>query len=116
MKKLTFIFLLCAGMLLSLAGCQEKPVTPDGNKEGALVEFAVVAGNPATRTSFSGAGTGDPGNLSWERIDWVKDDQVLIWSDKATSKAGSGTSSVYSILTVTADGNESRASLCCGRG
>ena len=111
MKKLTFIFLLCAGMLLSLAGCQEKPVTPDGNKEGALVEFAVVAGNPATRTSFSGAGTGDPGNLSWERIDWVKDDQVLIWSDKATSKAGSGKSAVYSILTVTADGDESRASI-----
>ena len=112
MKKQIFIFLLCAGTLLSLAGCQEKSVTPDGNKEGQLVEFAAVSGNPATRTAYSGEGTTDTdGNLTWERIDWVIGDKVLIWSDKATSKASSSKAATYSILTVTEAGNESRASI-----
>ena len=111
MKKLTFIFLLCAGTLLSLAGCQEKSVTPDGDKKGQLVEFAAVAGDPATRTAYSGEGEGTYPNLSWERIDWIEGDQIWIWSDKATSKAGSGNASKYSILSVTAAGKESRASI-----
>ena len=113
MKKLTTIFLLCAGMLLSLAGCQEKPVTPDG-KEGKLVEFAAVAGKPATRTAFSGEGTGTAGNLDWERIDWVKDDPILIWSDNAhVRNGGSGNAATYTIdvIKTSSDGKESRATL-----
>ena len=110
MKKITTLFLLSAGMLLSLVGCQEKPVTPDG-KEGKLVEFAAVSGDPATRTAYSGEGEGTAPNLTWERIDWVEGDQVLMWSDKATSKSGSGHSAVYSILSVTKNGKESLASI-----
>ena len=111
MKKITTIFLLSAGMLLSLVGCQEKPVSPDGTKEGTPVEFAAVSGNPATRTAYSGEGEGTAPNLTWERIDWLEGDQVLMWSDKATSKSGSGHSAVYSILSVTKNGKESLASI-----
>ena len=105
MKKITIIFLLCSGMLLSLAGCQEKPDI----KKGKAVEFAAIAGKPTTRTAYSGEGTVTAGYLSWERIDWVEDDQIRIWSDKATGI--SGHSATFAIYGVEEQGDESHASI-----
>ena len=109
MKKITIIFLLAAGMFLSLVGCQEKAVNPDG--KGARVVFSAVSGSPATRTAYSGEGTGNPGSLTWERIDWVANDQILIWSDKAQVSSGNEKYSTYWIQSVEANGNESLAGI-----
>lgn len=109
MKKITIIFLLAAGMLLSLVGCQEKAVNPDG--KGARVVFSAVSGSPATRTAYSGEGTGDAGNLTWERIDWVQNDQILIWSDYATVSEGDEHYSTYWIQGIEDKTNESWASI-----
>ncbi|MBR1576561.1 MAG: hypothetical protein IJ654_08960 [Bacteroidales bacterium] len=110
MRKLSALFLLSAGILL--AGCQETPVRPDDHTDGQGIALAVVSGNPATRTAFSGEGTGTPGNLTWERIDWVEGDQILIWSDYATVReGGNGHAATYTLTNVHTDGDKSRASL-----
>lgn len=109
MKKITIIFLLAAGMFLSLVGCQEKAINPDG--KGERVVFSAVSGSPATRTAYSGEGTGTPGSLTWERIDWVANDQILIWSDKAQVSSGNEKYSTYWIQSVEAKGNESLAGI-----
>lgn len=87
MKKLSSIFLLSAGILLLLTGCKQKI----DNLAGKAVSLKLVAnyGVPSTRTAYSGDGTWvDPNDhskgLSWERIDWLEGDEVLIWADGAT--------------------------------
>lgn len=110
MRKITSFFLLCAGMLQFFAGCQEKPVM-----KGTAVDFSAIAGNPATRTAYSGEGTyenGNSGALSWERIDWIDGDEILMWSDKATNLyGGGGNSAVYPLTGIEEHGNESWAQL-----
>ena len=108
MRKITSI-LLGAGILLSLAGCQ-KGTTSDN--EGKLIQFGAKSGAP-TRTAYSGEGTtGDDGELTWERIDWVSGDEVLIGSDKAFGrKNGTNRHANYRIYGVQANGNISTASI-----
>jgi hypothetical protein len=108
MRKITSI-LLGAGILLSLAGCQ-KGTTSDN--EGKLIQFGAKSGAP-TRTAYSGQGTtGDDGELTWERIDWVEGDEVLIGSDKAFGrKNGTNRYANYRIYGVQSNGNISTASI-----
>lgn len=108
MRKITSI-LLGAGILLSLAGCQ-KGTTSDN--EGKLIQFGAKSGAP-TRTAYSGEGTtGDKDELTWERIDWVEGDEVLIGSDKAFGrKGGTNRYANYRIYGVQANGNISTASI-----
>ena len=97
MSKKTTILLLSAGILLSLAGCQKGTLT---NQSGQAIRFGAVTSAP-TRTSYSGEGTADPDNadrLSWERIDWVADDQIMIASDKALSRDNVNYSAVYRVI------------------
>lgn len=89
MRFKSIVFLLAAGMALSLIGCEKEP---DNRTEGAKeVRFTATDPNPETKTVYTGEGTGDPGNLSWERIDWVQGDPLLIWSDYAYAKNQSST-------------------------
>lgn len=108
MRKITSI-LLGAGILLSLAGCQ-KGTTSDN--EGKLIQFGAKSGAP-TRTAYSGEGTtGDDDELTWERIDWVSGDEVLIGSDKAFGrKNGTNRYANYRIYGVQSNGNISTASI-----
>lgn len=85
MKKTTSLFLLSAGILLSLAGCQKGTET-NGN-EGRAVRFGAVTGVPGTRTAYSGIV--DEATKK-ERIDWVAGDKVMIASDKAVDRLGNG--------------------------
>ena len=97
MSKKTTILLLSAGILLSLAGCQKGTLT---NQSGQAIRFGAVTSAP-TRTSYSGEGTADPDNadrLSWERIDWVAGDQIMIASDKALSRDNVNYSAVYRVV------------------
>ena len=109
MRKITSILLLGAGILLSLAGCQ-KGTTSDN--EGKLIQFGARTGAP-TRTAYSGEGTiGADGELTWERIDWVSGDEILIGSDKALGrKEGTNRYANYRIYGVQSDGNISTASI-----
>lgn len=88
MRKNTTILLLFAGILLSLAGCQKGTNTADS--AGRTIRFGALTGAP-TRTVYSGEGTADPDNadrLSWERIDWVDGDQIMIGSKEALGRQG----------------------------
>ena len=113
MRKITSI-LLGAGILLSLAGCQ-KGTTSDN--EGKLIQFGAKSGAP-TRTVYSGQGTtGSDGELTWERIDWVEGDKVLIGSDKAFGrKGGTNRHANYRIYGVQSNGNISTASIADDEG
>ena len=90
MRNISKMFLLSAGIILSLAGCQ-KGTTP-ANLTGKAIHFSAAAGSVDTRTAFSGDGTQDGTKtdefgrklLTWERIDWAVGDAVMIASDKAT--------------------------------
>ena len=85
MRRITSILLLSAGILLSLAGCQ-KGTTSDNSD--SVIKFGASTGAP-TRTVYSGQGTtGTDGNLTWERIDWVDGDKIMIGSDEAKGRMG----------------------------
>ena len=86
MKKLSIIVLLSVGFLLLLTGCEQK----FDNFAGKAVSLRVVGnyGAPESRTAYSGEGTFDNGNLSWERINWSADDQLLIWGTNVTVREG----------------------------
>ena len=108
MRRITSILLLGAGILLSLAGCQKGT---SAGQSGQAIKFGVQSGAP-TRTAYSGEGTTVDGELTWERIDWVTGDEVLIGSDKALGRQG-GTNHYanYRLFGVQADGNVSKASI-----
>jgi hypothetical protein len=94
---------LACGML---AGCKK-----DGG-EKANVQFSAASKAVATRTAYSGEGqTGTSGSLVKERIDWVVDDAITILSDKAVNMTTGEKWGDYKILTVTADGVRSKATL-----
>lgn len=113
-----FRILLCAGIVLSLAGCQ-KGTTP-GHLNGKSVQFSAKAGSVDTRTVFSGDGTqsgtsvDDFGRkiLTHERIDWKIGDAVMIASDKAGRYGDPDTKyATYTVANVTANGEISEAEL-----
>ena len=113
MKKITNIFLLSAGILLSLTGCQKGT---DIENSGNAVSFSVSTGYE-TRTVYSGV---RDENKKIERIDWVGGDKIMIWSDNATIRPG-GTPyfegnqnlAVYTIIgtSITASEEKSTASI-----
>ena len=122
MKKLLYFILLSVGILLLLTGCEQKI----DNLAGKAVNLRLVSvyGTPSSRTAYSGEGTWVDNNdhskgLSWERIDWSADDQVLIWGENVTVRAGGahpvyGTTNVatYSLTNITKkNDNQSIASL-----
>lgn len=109
MRKLTKLFLLFAGIVLSLVGCQEGPTHEKDSQLGHAVQFSATSGSPFTRTSYSGVIDAN----NWERIDWVDGDQILVWSDKAVSKADANRHyAKYQLTGVKAvDPHESHASL-----
>ena len=93
MKKTAKLFLLLAGILLSLTGCEKGPKDSYAGQPVKL-KFVTAVSNAATRTAYSGDGTFENGNLTWERIDWSADDQLLIWGENVTVRAG-GSHPVY---------------------
>ena len=110
MKNISKFFLLGAGLLLSLTGCQKGNETEIGEK---AIQFNILSGMPETRTQYSGDGVKDAsGKLTWERIDWVAGDQVTVWSDNAVGRVTpSKKYATYSVGTPEAvdDGKVSRA-------
>ena len=112
MKNLTKLVLLCAGILLSLTGCQEKVNNEESVVSGNYVKFSATTA-PQTRTAYSGEIKNGK-----ERIDWMAGDQILIWSDIATVKSGaapyfSGNDklAIYSIGSITASDEKSVATI-----
>ena len=84
MRSKYLLFLLAAGVVLSLTGCEKEPNEQSG--EPKEVCFAVATANPQTKTEYTGEGTEGTGGLAWERINWVKGDPLLIWSDNAVDR------------------------------
>ena len=90
MKRITKMILLGAGILLTLAGCQKGTTTDD--LSGKAVRFGVTSGKVSTRTAFAGDGTQDGTKedefgrkiLTWERLSWAKNDEIMVASDNAT--------------------------------
>lgn len=91
--------LLTVTALVLLAGCQK----PDG--AGRAIRFrAVTVPEPQTKTAYSGVVDG-----GWERIDWVVDDVVRIYSDLAVREEGTYHWADYQVSEVKA-GTETRNS------
>lgn len=119
MRNISKMFLLGAGIVLSLAGCQ-KGTTP-ANLTGKAIRFSAAAGSVNTRTSFSGDGTQDGTKtdefgrklLTWERIDWTVGDAVMIASDNATVYQDPNNThyATYTVASVTPNGDISEAEL-----
>ena len=105
MRNKYLLLLLAAGAFLSLTGCEKEPNTMKGDPQE--VRFSVVTANPETKTVYTGEGTVDPDNddyLIWERIDWVKGDKILIWSDYAVEHHGNQDHfATYAVDTPTRD-------------
>ncbi len=72
MKRVALLMFAC-GML---AGCDKVRMT------GSEIVFQASSVPTATRTAYSGERTSGSGVVK-ERIDWVKDDMITVWSDKA---------------------------------
>lgn len=117
MRKNTSILLLCAGIVLSLAGCQ-KGTTPS-NLAGKAVRFGATSGSLSTRTDFTGDGSQDGSKtdefgrkyLTHERINWAVGDLVMIASDNATVYQATTKFATYSVASFTENGDKSYATL-----
>ena len=118
MKRINKIFLLVAGLLLTLAGCQKGTTTND--LTGKAVRFGMTSGRLSTRTTFTGEGTQDGTKvdefgrktLTWERLSWVAKDEILVASDNATVYQNPAVKyATYTVETVTDDGDKSYATL-----
>ena len=82
MRNKHLLFLLAAGLFLSLTGCEKEP--DNGTEKSNDVNFTIAMGGvPETKTVYTGDMVG-----TWERIDWVEGDPLLIWSDNAIEKSG----------------------------
>lgn len=102
MKK-TFAYLLLAAGILLLAGCQKNGLS--GTEPGDnTIRFAASAA-PGTKTAYSGEVTS-----GFERIDWVKDDVIRIYSDNSLHRYVDGQHYAdYSVTSATAAGRNSNA-------
>ena len=118
MKKISKMILLSAGILLTLAGCQKGTTTND--LSGKAVRFGVTSGSLSTRTSFTGEGTQDGEKvddfgrkiLTWERLSWAAEDEIMVASDNATVFQNSSVKfATYGVKAITDDGNKSYAQL-----
>ena len=102
-KQIISIASIILGGIILLAGCQKDGTT---SKAGSLVKFTAGL-KPATRTAYSGQVSDN-----FERIDWVKSDKILIWSDFAALETDADVHSAeYLIDVITPDGRESKATV-----
>ena len=110
MKKNVIIFIVLAGLVTMLAGCEE-PLNWDRIK-GRQVQFEVSSRSDVkTKTSYSDDFYTEDGR-NYERIDWVQNDQIRIYSSN-TAKVSSNIGDYYdySIASVTANDRKSDATL-----
>ncbi len=89
MRNTVKAFLLAAGVLLSLTGCQKGSF----GKVGQEVRFGAVTGQPQTRTSYSNSN--ESGTTGWERIDWKQGDIFRVYSSVAAKLNGNHYSDYY---------------------
>ena len=102
--KALFLITLACGML---AGC-DKPVRL---VSGGSVRFQSGSGPMETRTAYSGV-TGIEGDVKKERIDWVENDRITIWSDKAVYPGDASRKTCdYSVKDIVTSGVRSSAGL-----
>lgn len=111
MKGKYILLLLAAAGTLSLAGCQKTGIL---GKTGEAVRFSASAGPAATKTVYSGKNASGTAVQSGqvERIDWLVDDQIRIWSNNATDRYNTDQHySDYRIWKITTNGVRSEASI-----
>lgn len=96
MRNKSLLFLLAAGLVLSLTGCEKEPDAMKGDPQE--VRFTIASANPETKTAYTNEGTYADGNLIWERIDWVKGDPLLIWSDYAVDRVGGNAHAAHYVV------------------
>jgi len=107
MRNTVKAFLLAAGVLLSLTGCQKGSF----GKVGQEVRFGAVSGQPETRTSYSNSNEGEkPETTKLERIDWKIGDIFRVYSSVAARSNGSHFSDYY-VNSATAAGQISKAGI-----
>lgn len=106
MRNTVKAFLLAAGVLLSLTGCQKGSF----GKVGQEVRFGAVSGQPETRTSYSNSNEGETPTTGWERIDWKIGDIFRVYSSVAARSNGSHFSDYY-VNYVTKAGKISKAGI-----
>lgn len=104
MRNTVKAFLLAAGVLLSLTGCQKGSF----GKVGQEVRFGAVTGQPETRTSYSNSNESE--TTGWERIDWKQGDIFRVYSSVAARSNGSHFSDYY-VNSGTKAGKISEASI-----
>ena len=111
MKGKYILLLLAAAGTLSLAGCQKTGIF---GKTGDAVRSSASAGPAATKTVYSGENASGTAVQSGqvERIDWLVDDQIRIWSDNATDRYNTDQHySDYRIWKITKNGIRSEATI-----
>ena len=118
MKKTAKLFLLGAGILLSLTGCEKGS---HGGKAGNAVNLKIVTAETTTRSAYSGEGEWVDANdhdkgLKWERINWVKGDEILIWGTNVTVRNGGvhpdyGTTNIATYTVASVEKRNDRESL-----
>ena len=104
MRNTVKAFLLAAGVLLSLTGCQKGSF----GKVGQEVRFGAVTGKPETRTSYSNSNESE--TTGWERIDWKQGDIFRVYSSVAAKLNGNHYSDYY-VNDGTPNGRISEASI-----
>lgn len=103
MKKNIIIILLAAGSLL-LAGCQKT-----GLYDRGAVTFKAVS-SVGTKTSYSGEDV-TVGGKKYERLDWMQNDLIRIYSDAALTAEGDDWSDYVVTAAGVANGRYSTASI-----
>ena len=81
---LPIINLWILASLFFFQGCKDETDESDNTPVGKAVVFTAASGfdeGAATRTAYSGEYFGD--NPTYERIDWVENDLIRIYSDQA---------------------------------
>ncbi len=110
MRKVIGTTLLCAGVLLSLAGCQKGS---DVKTEGHAVQFGVASGAVATRTAYGD--DVEEGGTKYQRIDWQSSDRIFIWSNLAVVRTegdnSANHSATYGVSDFSQSGRKSNARL-----